>query len=119
MRTKDDGTPPASSTTVVLVTLLDVNEPPVVDAPRYFQIAEDALGGDVVGTIYASDPDAGQSHEFTLADLDDDNGGGAAAAAAAPSSPSSGLWAGGSAVRAHASPSHVTCRLDAATGRAA
>ncbi|XP_018596471.1 cadherin-20-like [Scleropages formosus] len=49
---------PFSDTTIVHVSVEDVDEPPVFDAPAYFvEVAEDAEVGTVLKTAYARDPD--------------------------------------------------------------
>ena len=65
----------ASSETEVHVTVRDVNEPPRLRAAEAYWVPEDAAESDLVGFVFVSDPDAGQSHAFSLAPL-----GGSAAA---------------------------------------
>lgn len=61
----DNGSPALSSTAVVTINLTDVNEQPVI-APQQFIVEENANAGTVVGTVVASDPDAGQSLTYAI-----------------------------------------------------
>ncbi len=61
----DDGTPSLSDTATVTIEVSNVNEPPVVD-DQSFTVDEDSADGTVVGTIVASDPDAGDTLTFTV-----------------------------------------------------
>ena len=58
--TATDGVNPDAAAEDVSVTVLDVNEPPQVDSAA-FTVSEAAGGGTVVGTVTATDPDAGDS----------------------------------------------------------
>jgi hypothetical protein len=63
----DDGTPaPTSGTGVVTININDVNEQPIITSPTGLSVAEDMTVGHVVGTVTATDPDAGQEKIFTL-----------------------------------------------------
>ena len=56
-----------TATASALVTVTDVNEPPVFDAPSYsFSIGEDAEVGDSVGTVSAADPDVGDTASYSI-----------------------------------------------------
>ncbi len=58
----------------VVINLNDVNEQPTdVDAPSA-SVAEDAAAGTVVGSLAATDPDAGDSHTFSFASGGDGGG---------------------------------------------
>lgn len=61
----DSGNPAMSSSAVVMVTLTDVNEAPVI-ANQSFAVAENSLSGTAVGTIIASDVDGGQSLTYSI-----------------------------------------------------
>lgn len=61
----DNGSPNLSHSAVVVVTLTDVNEAPVI-ANQSFAVAENSLSGTAVGTIIASDVDGGQSLTYSI-----------------------------------------------------
>lgn len=61
----DNGNPSLSASAVATITLTDVNEAPVV-TPMAFTIFENSINGAFIGTIAASDPDAGQSRTFAI-----------------------------------------------------
>jgi hypothetical protein len=61
----DNGTPVLSGSTTVVVNLTNVNEPPVPSGGP-FTIPENSANGTSVGTVSATDPDAGQSHTFSI-----------------------------------------------------
>ena len=62
-----------AATVDVPVTVTDVNEPPAFDPATYdFSIAEDAAVGDSVGTVFATDPDAGDSVTYSITAGNDD-----------------------------------------------
>jgi large repetitive protein len=61
----DNGSPPLAGTGTVTVNLTDVNEPPVV-TPATFTIPENSPNGTSVGTVTATDPDAGQTKTFSI-----------------------------------------------------
>ncbi|MEQ1824648.1 MAG: cadherin repeat domain-containing protein, partial [Pirellula sp.] len=58
LRVSDNFNPPASTTTNITITPIDVNEPPVLSANQ-FTLSEKAPAGTIVGTLSASDVDAG------------------------------------------------------------
>jgi hypothetical protein len=56
----DDGDPaPASSTHTFNINLTNVNERPVVVSNQSFHVAEDSIGGTILGTVNAFDPEDG------------------------------------------------------------
>jgi Cadherin domain/RTX calcium-binding nonapeptide repeat (4 copies) len=57
----DNGTPQLSDTAVITVTLTNVNEAPTVNAAGPFSLAENSANGTAVGSVTATDPDAGQT----------------------------------------------------------
>jgi VCBS repeat-containing protein len=61
----DNGTPAESATATVTVTIIEVNEPPVVN-PATFSLAENSANGTAVGTVTFTDPDTGQTHTFAI-----------------------------------------------------
>lgn len=63
IRITDNGSPILFNSATV--TLTDVNTPPVI-APQTFNIAENTILGTTVGTIVASDPNAGQTLTYTI-----------------------------------------------------
>jgi len=65
VRATDSGAPAAFDEETVTVTLTDVNEAPTVAAAA-FSIAENSPNGSAVGTVTASDPDAGSSFTWTI-----------------------------------------------------
>lgn len=72
VRLVDNGTPAQAAAEVVTVLLRDVNEAPVV-APRQFSIKENSSNGAFIGTIRATDPDAGQTKTFSITAGNTDN----------------------------------------------
>lgn len=62
---RDNGTPSLTDTATVTVNLLNVNEPPVA-TNRTFTLAENPAANALVGTITATDPDAGQTLNFSI-----------------------------------------------------
>ena len=56
----DNGTPAANSSADVTVNLTNVNEAPIVN-DQTFSLAENALNGAAVATVFALDPDIGQT----------------------------------------------------------
>ena len=54
-----------SATQTITVTVTDVNEPPVI-APQTFSIAENTAAGTTVGTVVATDEDAGDNLIFSI-----------------------------------------------------
>lgn len=65
VRATDNGSPALSATGTINISVLDANEPPVMN-PASFTLAENSATGTVVGTVTASDPDAGQSRTFLI-----------------------------------------------------
>lgn len=61
----DNGNPALSTSALATITLTDVNEAPVVTSTA-FTINENSVNGAVIGTISASDPDAGQARTFAI-----------------------------------------------------
>lgn len=64
----DGGSPPLSSSSVVAVTVIDVNDnPPMFTALQYdFEILESVGNGTAVGIIRASDRDEGAAANLTF-----------------------------------------------------
>jgi VCBS repeat-containing protein len=62
----DSGVPPLSGSATITVTLTNVNEPPVVSGTD-FSVGENAATGTAVGPLVTvADPDAGQTHTFSI-----------------------------------------------------
>ena len=62
----DNGTPTnLSGTATVTVNLTDANDPPIV-APATFSLAENSANAAVVGTVTATDIEAGQTRTFSI-----------------------------------------------------
>ena len=61
----DDGTPNLSSQATITVTLLNVNEKPVI-SNQTFSTIKNSANGTVIGTIIATDPDAGQTLSYSI-----------------------------------------------------
>lgn len=61
----DNGAIPRSASATVTITLNDVNEAPSV-ADQAFAVDENAANGSAVGSVLASDPDAGDSLTFAI-----------------------------------------------------
>src|SRR6185436_10126742 len=61
----DNGTPTVTDTAVITINVTNVNEAPVVD-DQTFTVAENTANGTTVGTIVATDPDAGQTRTFSV-----------------------------------------------------
>ena len=59
----DRGLPPLSATITVTINILDINDnPPLFAEPQYeLHISESAPVGELVGTVLANDPDAGEN----------------------------------------------------------
>jgi len=62
----DNGSPTLSDTATVTINLTDVNETPVVNNQALGPLAENSADGTVVGTVTASDPDAGQTLTYAI-----------------------------------------------------
>jgi VCBS repeat-containing protein len=61
----DNGNPELSHSAIVLVTLTDVNEAPVI-TDQSFTVAENSLNTNPVGFVTGSDVDAGQSLTYSI-----------------------------------------------------
>ncbi|HET6425430.1 MAG TPA: cadherin domain-containing protein, partial [Planctomycetaceae bacterium] len=61
----DNGTPALSSSATVSVQLTNVNEAPMVSSAT-LAVNENSTSGTVVGTVTATDPDAGQTRAFAI-----------------------------------------------------
>jgi VCBS repeat-containing protein len=61
----DNATPALSGSATITVNLNDVNETPVVQAAT-FTVDENAAASTAVGTVAFTDPDAGQTHTFSI-----------------------------------------------------
>ncbi len=61
----DNGSPVKSGSATVTVNLLDKNEPPVVPSQQ-FTVRTGAANATVVGTVVATDPDAGQTRTYAI-----------------------------------------------------
>lgn len=64
----DNGSPPATATTLVSVTVTDANDnDPIFAEERYsWNVEENLPRGAVVGRLKASDPDLGQNADVTF-----------------------------------------------------
>jgi hypothetical protein len=65
VRVTDNGAGTLSSQATMTINLTNVNEPPTV-SPQSFSIAENSAAGTTVGTVAATDPDAGQSLTYSI-----------------------------------------------------
>ncbi len=65
VKVMDNGTGTLSSQATVTVALTNVNEPPVVNN-QSFSIIQLSPNGTLVGTVVATDPDAGQTKTFSI-----------------------------------------------------
>ena len=65
VKVQDNGTGNLSSEASVIVTLDDANESPLMNNQE-FTVAENESNGSYIGTVVATDPDAGQSKTFTI-----------------------------------------------------
>ena len=61
----DDGTPVLNDTAAITVNVNDVNEAPTANDDT-FSIDENSAGGTSVGTVSATDPDAGQTLSYAI-----------------------------------------------------
>lgn len=61
----DNGSPNLSHSAVVVITLTDVNEAPVI-GNQSFEIVENSASGIAVGTVIATDVDGGQSLSYSI-----------------------------------------------------
>ncbi len=66
--TADDGTNPPVTNDAVSVLATETNDPPQDVGLSGGTVAENSPAGTVVGTLSTLDPDAGDSHTYTLAD---------------------------------------------------
>ncbi|MBL0135869.1 MAG: cadherin domain-containing protein [Chitinophagaceae bacterium] len=65
VKVQDNGTGLLSSQAIITINLLNVNEAPII-ANQSFSINENSTNGTVVGTVAASDPDAGQTLSYSI-----------------------------------------------------
>jgi hypothetical protein len=65
VRVQDNGIGTLSDTAIVTVNLTNLNEAPVI-ANQTFNINEGIANGSAVGTVIASDPDAGQTLTYSI-----------------------------------------------------
>ena len=63
---RDDGLPRLSDSATVTVSLNDLNETPPTIADQTFSLPENSADATLVGTVVASDPDAGQAVTLSL-----------------------------------------------------
>jgi hypothetical protein len=61
----DNGTPVLSGSNTITINLTNVNEAPVVTAAT-FSLAENSANGTAVGTVTATDPDAGTTLTYSI-----------------------------------------------------
>ena len=61
----DDGTPVMSDMAAITINVTDDNEPPTI-APQSFMLAENSANMTSVGTVVASDSDAGQTLSYAI-----------------------------------------------------
>ena len=61
----DNGSPVLSASATALINVLDVNETPVINN-QDFEIDSNSPTGSVIGTVNATDPDAGQALSFAI-----------------------------------------------------
>jgi len=62
---EDDGTGNLSDQAIVIVTVTDINEPPIM-VPQNFAIEENSANATQLGTIEATDPDNGQTLTYSI-----------------------------------------------------
>jgi hypothetical protein len=72
IQVQDNGTGNLSTQASIIITLLDINEPPVAENGS-FNIFESALNGTLVGIPTANDPDTGQTLSFAIVSGNTDN----------------------------------------------
>jgi len=65
IKVQDNGAGTLSSTATITVTIKNVNEYPII-ANQSFSVNEFAVKGTLVGTVVASDPDAGQTLTYAI-----------------------------------------------------
>ena len=66
VRATDQGIPVASGTGTLTITLTDINEAPEFTEEQTFEVLENAAGSSAIGTLSASEVDAGQTLSWTL-----------------------------------------------------
>jgi hypothetical protein len=65
VKVQDNGTGNLNSQAIVTVSLTDVNEVPVINN-QFFSIAENSASGTIIGTVVATNPDAGQTLTYSI-----------------------------------------------------
>ena len=65
VKVQDNGTGNLSNMATISITLLNVNEPPAI-SNQSFSLNENSPAGTIVGSVVASDPDAGQSLAYSI-----------------------------------------------------
>lgn len=65
VRVQDNGSPSLNNQATITVSLININETPSINA-QSFSVAENALVGTSVGTVSATDPDAGQVLSYSI-----------------------------------------------------
>ncbi len=65
VKVTDDGIGHLSDTAVITINLSDVNELPVI-TNQTFTLPENSLNGSIVGTVFATDSDAGDNLSFSI-----------------------------------------------------
>jgi uncharacterized protein YjdB len=65
VKVQDNGTGALSSQATITVTVINLNEAPVINN-QSFSVAENSANGTNVGSVIASDPDAGQTKTFSI-----------------------------------------------------
>jgi hypothetical protein len=65
VKVQDNGTGSLSSQATITISLLNINEVPLI-SNQTFSTAENSANGTAVGTVIASDPDAGQVLTFSI-----------------------------------------------------
>jgi len=65
VKVTDNGTPNLFASTTITINISNVNEPPVIN-PQTFSVTENSPAGTIVGTVVASDPDAGTSLIYSI-----------------------------------------------------
>jgi len=65
VKVQDNGTGNLSSQATITISLTDVNETPVI-IDQSFSVAEAVANGTIVGTVVATDPDAGQILSYSI-----------------------------------------------------
>lgn len=65
VRATDKGSPVQFGEAIILVTVTDINEAPILD-DKFLSIDERRPPGSIVGTLVARDPDANQTHNWQI-----------------------------------------------------